>query len=174
MQQRPGEQTEEWTAESEVLKASVSQESCMFGGSKESPTEKSGSKQASTTSSKRRSGGAGNGLAMYFAWRRTVIHMPHWHGLHLGRVAEADLWVPWDGQSSQRWRKQGRPGMNSGGLPETGLPVELTFLTPYAPLGAKRIGSVIWNNHILKMQCCIPCITTRWTDSNETKDSEND
>ena len=43
-----------------------------------------------------------------------------------------------DGQLRQRWRKPGRTGMNSSGLPKTGLGGG-ALLTPFAPLGAKRI-----------------------------------
>ena len=46
--------------------------------------------------------------------------------------------VPGDGQLRQRWRKQGRTGVNSGGLPRTG-PDGGVLLTPSAPLEAKRI-----------------------------------
>ena len=48
-----------------------------------------------------------------------------------GRPLEMDNW-------GQRWRKQGRPGMNSDGLPKTGLGGG-ALSTSYAPLGAKRV-----------------------------------
>ena len=117
---------------------------------KKSPTGKSGSGQASTTSPKRWRRGAGNGLAMYFAWRRTAIHTQHWHGLHLGRGAATDRRAPWDCQLRQRWREQGRTGMNSGGLPKIGLDGE-ALLTSYArSTGSEEDWLTDWTTILLR------------------------
>ena len=77
------------------------------------------------------------------------MHVQHWRGLHLRRGAEADLWVPVDGQLRQRWRKQGRPGMNTAGLPKTCLDGG-ALSTPSAPLGAKRTE---WMNLVAYRRC---------------------
>ena len=48
--------------------------------------------------------------------------MQHWHWLHLGRGAEADLWVPGDGTTEAEMEETGkRSGMIWDGLPKNGL-----------------------------------------------------
>lgn len=102
--------------------------------------------------------GAENGLAMYFAWRRTTVHTQHWHWLHLGRGAEADLWVPGDGTTEAEMEETGkRSGMNWDGLPKNGLDGEANLTRLMLHWEWRGLSEWVWMHTQIMLRCyCNP------------------